>query len=73
MEARKQLLSVTSPSIQSVDQSPCQVSMLSFDMESRGPFQSDYELRDALIRHFYDLSKKNIPSTSLVELEEADA
>ncbi|KKK20288.1 hypothetical protein P175DRAFT_0505156 [Aspergillus ochraceoroseus IBT 24754] len=45
---RKQLRSVTSSSIQCVDQSPCYPGLLFFDLEPRGPFHSDQELWDAL-------------------------
>ncbi|CAI7635368.1 unnamed protein product [Penicillium manginii] len=42
------LRSVTSASIQCVDQSPCYPGLLFFDLEPRGPFHSDQELWDAL-------------------------
>lgn len=45
---RKQLQSVTSASIQSVDQSPCYPGLLFFDLQPRGPFLSDLDLWNAL-------------------------
>ncbi|KAJ5172338.1 hypothetical protein N7492_004931 [Penicillium capsulatum] len=54
VEVIKQLRSLTSTSIQCVDQSPCYPGLLFFDLEPRGPFHSDHELWDALavnLRH----------------------
>lgn len=48
VQVRKQLRSVTSTSIQSVDNSPCYPGLLFFDPKPRGPFHSDKELWDAL-------------------------
>lgn len=48
VQVRKQLKSITSTSIQCVDQSPCYPGLLFFDLEPRGPFHSDEELWDAL-------------------------
>ncbi|KAJ5577057.1 hypothetical protein N7535_003983 [Penicillium sp. DV-2018c] len=48
VKIRKQLRSITSASIQCIDQSPCYPGLLFFDLEPRGPFHSDQELWDAL-------------------------
>jgi len=48
VQVRKQLRSVTSTSIQCIDQSPCYPGLLFFDLEPRGPFHSDKGLWDAL-------------------------
>lgn len=49
VQMRKQLRSsVTSTSIQCVDQSPCYPGLLFFDIEPRGPFHSAQELWDTL-------------------------
>lgn len=45
---RKQLQSVTSASMQSVDQSPCYPGPLFFDLQPRGLFLSDLDLWNAL-------------------------
>lgn len=58
VQVRKQLRSVTSTSIQCVDESPCYPGLLFFDLEPRGPFHSDQELWDALSLHLHNLPQQ---------------
>lgn len=64
VKMRKQLRSVTSSSIQCVDQSPCYPGLLFFDLEPRGPFHSDQELWDALA-----LNLRHLPQQVLQNLK----
>jgi hypothetical protein len=58
VQVRKQLRSVTSTSIQCIDQSPCYPGLLFFDLEHQGPFHSDQELWDALALKLHHLPQK---------------
>lgn len=58
VQVRKQLRSVTSASIQCIDQSPCYPGLLFFDLEPRGPFHSDQELWDALALNLHHLPQQ---------------
>lgn len=64
VEVRKQLRSVTSSSIQCVDQSPCYPGLLFFDLEPRGPFHSDQERWDGL-----PLNLRHLPQQVLLNLK----
>ena len=64
VKVRKQLRSVTSASIQCVDQSPCYPGLLFFDLEPHGPFHSDQELWDALA-----LNLRHLPQQVLENLK----
>ena len=44
VEVRKRLQSITSSSIQSVNQGPCCPALIFFDLEPHGPFHSDDQL-----------------------------
>ncbi|KAL3475914.1 kinase-like domain-containing protein [Aspergillus californicus] len=57
-EVRNQLRSLTSTSIQCVDQSPCYPGLLFSDREPHGPFHSDRELWDAISLTLHDLPKQ---------------
>lgn len=79
VQVRKQLRSVTSGSIQCVDQSPCYPGLLFFDLEPRGPFHSDQELWDALalkLRHLpqqvLENLKKRLPKCEPYVLTHCD-
>lgn len=58
VQVRTQLRSVTSASIQCVDQSPCYPGLLFFDLAPRGPFHSDQELWDALALKLHHLPQQ---------------
>ncbi|RDW83677.1 uncharacterized protein DSM5745_04003 [Aspergillus mulundensis] len=58
VQVRKQLRSITSTSIQCVDQSPCYPGLLFFDLEPRGPFHSDQELWDAVCLSLHHLPRQ---------------
>jgi len=64
VQVRKQLRSITSTSIQCIDQSPCYPGLLFFDLEPHGPFHSDKELWDAL-----SVNLGHLPSQVLENLE----
>lgn len=64
VQVRKQLRSITSTSIQCVDQTPCYPGLLFFDLEPRGPFHSDQELWDALA-----ISLGHLPQAALENLK----
>lgn len=68
-EVRKELRSVTSTSIESVDQSPCYPGLLFFDLEPRGPFLSDLELWNALSLTLHDPPGKSFPQQALENLK----
>ncbi|CAG8373869.1 unnamed protein product [Penicillium salamii] len=79
VQVRKQLRSVTSASIQCVDQSPCYPGLLFFDLEPHGPFHSDQELWDALafnLRHLpqqvLENLKKRLPECGPYVLTHCD-
>ncbi|CAL5870869.1 uncharacterized protein PFLUO_LOCUS5110 [Penicillium psychrofluorescens] len=55
-EIRKQLCSLTSTSIQTIDQGPCYPKLLFFDGKPHGPFNSDSELWDDLFLTFQEKS-----------------
>lgn len=55
LDARQQLRSITSLSMQSVDNTPCYPGLLFFDLEPHGPFNSDLELWNALVPTLPDL------------------
>ncbi|KAJ5284261.1 MAG: aminoglycoside 3'-phosphotransferase/choline kinase family protein [Kocuria palustris] len=68
IEVRNQLRSITSGSIQSVDQSPCYPGLLFSDREPHGPFHSDLELWEAISRTLHavpqralEILKKRLP------------
>lgn len=65
VEFRKQLRTLTSPSIQNVDQSPCSPGLLFFDDKPRGPFHSDLELWDAISQTLHDPPQKSFPQRAL--------
>ncbi|KAL2846607.1 kinase-like domain-containing protein [Aspergillus pseudoustus] len=65
---RNQLRSVTSTSIQCVDQSPCYPGLLFSDDKPHGPFHSDLELWDAITRSLHDPPKKAVPQRVLENL-----
>ena len=69
VEVRKQLRSLTSTSIQSVDQSPCYPGLLFPDRNSHGPFHSDLELWDALSLTLHDPPKRTFPQRALENLK----
>ncbi|KAL4875023.1 hypothetical protein BJY04DRAFT_233086 [Aspergillus karnatakaensis] len=58
IQVRKQLRSITSASIQCVDQSPCYPGLLFFDLEPRGPFHSDRELWEAISTNLQNLPQQ---------------
>lgn len=64
-EIRKQLCSITSTSIQTIDQGPCYPKLLFFDGKPHGPFHSDSELWDDL---FLTFQEKSWPQQVLVNL-----
>lgn len=66
---RKQLRSLTSTSIQRVDQSPCFPGLLFFDCEPRGSFQSDDELWDAISLSLCDPPTKSFPQRALANFK----
>jgi len=66
---RKHLRSLTSPSIQTVDQSPCCGGLLFSDSEPHGPFHSDRELWDAISLTLYDPPEKSFPQRALENLK----
>jgi aminoglycoside phosphotransferase (APT) family kinase protein len=79
VQVRKQLRSVTSTSIQCIDQSPCYPGLLFFDLEPRGPFHSDQELWDTLSISLYHLPpqvlenlKKRLPKCEPYVLTHCD-
>lgn len=79
VQVRKQLRSVTSSSIQCVDQSPCYPGLLFFDLEPRGPFHSDQELCNALALKLHHLPhqvlenlKKRLPKCEPYVLTHCD-
>jgi hypothetical protein len=69
IEVRNQLRSITSTSIQSVDQSPCYPGLLFSDREPHGPFHSDLELWDAISRTLHDPPKRTFPQQALENLK----
>lgn len=79
VQVRKQLRSITSTSIQCVDQSPCYPGLLFFDLEPHGPFHTDKELWDALAlklqhlpQHVLDNLKKRLPKCEPYVLTHCD-
>ncbi|KAL3440484.1 kinase-like domain-containing protein [Aspergillus insuetus] len=64
VEFRKQLRSLTSKSIQCVDQGPCYPALLFSDRKPHGPFNSDLELWDAI-----SLSLQGLPQQALENLK----
>ncbi|CAP92240.1 hypothetical protein E8E15_005231 [Penicillium rubens] len=58
IEVRNQLRSITSGSIQSVDQSPCYPGLLFSDREPHGPFHSDLELWEAISRTLHAVPQR---------------
>ncbi|QSS58629.1 hypothetical protein I7I51_08057 [Histoplasma capsulatum] len=66
VKVRKKLRSVTSTSIQCVDQSSSYPGLLFFDLEPRGPFHSDQKLWDALA-----LSLRHLPQQVLENLRKS--
>lgn len=69
VEVRKQLRSLTSTSIQSVDQSPCYPGLLFSNSNPHGPFHSDIELWDALSLTLHDPPKRMFPQRALENLK----
>lgn len=66
---RKQLRSLTSPSIQCVDQSPCTPGLLLPSRETHGPFHSDCELWEAISLTLHDPPNKTFPQPALENLK----
>lgn len=69
IEIRKQLRSLKSTSIQSVDQSSCFPALLFSDREPHGPFHSDNELWDAISLTLHNPPTKSFPQRALDNLK----
>lgn len=69
VEVRNELRSITSTSIQSVDQASCYPGLLFSDRESHGPFHSDFELWDAISLTLHDPPRRVFPQRALENLK----
>jgi len=69
VEVRNKLRSITSTSMQSVDQSPYYPGLLFSDRESHGFFHSDLELWDAISLTLHDPPRRTFPQRALEGLK----
>jgi hypothetical protein len=68
IEVHKKLRSLTSESMQSVDQSPCYPRLLFSDREPHGSFHSDLGLWDAISLTLHNTATKQFPQGALENL-----